>query len=401
MRIALRTGGGRGVFELAGRQAEISASDLFDHEISYELTPDLVIPGRSIASLRQGKPRITLDEGDRSKTTHLYRLLSALLLLPKPKRELRTTHGEELIQADAYSMTAIKVDIATLSLNAVTLRPTDLLLENADGLSAVIEFTGRMARILQIWQAARTHHSALAELVRTWETAVKDPDADYKLIERFAQNIFKELRTTGDALSLAEQTLGISNILGPVANRRVGTPSTADPTFGLDDELSPSQALIQRIKVWRQVAERGASGRNFSREVTAAYQSRCLFSGHRLPRLELTQSSGVDAAHILPWSTHDLNSVRNGVCLNKQCHWAFDEGILRLEFDGAANTYHVSLPDAVRSAASTGSFDLEYFESIAGPIPRSRLPENQALWPSPNYLTELNRYMEHAPRRHS
>jgi hypothetical protein len=32
---------------LAGRQGDLVASDLFDHEISYELTPGIIIPGVS------------------------------------------------------------------------------------------------------------------------------------------------------------------------------------------------------------------------------------------------------------------------------------------------------------------------------------------------------------------
>jgi hypothetical protein len=171
------------------------------------------------------------------------------------------------------------------------------------------------------------------------------------------------------------------------------TQETPKAEFGLVDEISPQEALIQRVKVWRQQAERGSAGRKFSRAVSDAYEYRCLFSGQRLPRLEITDSPGVDSAHILPWSTHDLNSVRNGLCLNKQCHWAFDQGILRLAFDGANNKYTVSLPQSVRRVASRASFDLAYFESMTGPIPNTRLPRNNALWPSPAYLAELNNYM--------
>lgn len=61
MRIALRTGGGRGVYELAGSQGTYRASDLFNREMFYELTPDLVVPGRAVPDVRQGKPRIKLN----------------------------------------------------------------------------------------------------------------------------------------------------------------------------------------------------------------------------------------------------------------------------------------------------------------------------------------------------
>ena len=46
MRISLRTGGGRGVYELAGSQGDCKASDLFEKELYYELTPSLIIPGQ-------------------------------------------------------------------------------------------------------------------------------------------------------------------------------------------------------------------------------------------------------------------------------------------------------------------------------------------------------------------
>jgi hypothetical protein len=369
------------------------ASDLFGHEISYELTPGIIIPGRSVAALRQGKPRITLDNTARDKTTHLYSLLSAVLLMPKPKRELKTTHGEELLQFEAYSMTAIKVDVAGLDAGSVILRPTDLLLENADDRQAEVEFTQRMARVLRLWDAAMKQESPLAEMVRKWAEAVKAPDPNYKTIERCAQEISDALHTTGDALPIAEEQLGVSQTeqqpdpFGPAQ-------SASQAGFGLEDDASPQEALVQRVKVWRQQAERGSSGRKFSREVADAYEYRCIFSGQRMPRLEITDSPGVDSAHILPWSTHDLNSVRNGLCLNKQCHWAFDQGILRLAFDPRSNTYVVSLPRDVRRVASSASFDLEYFESMTGPIPKRRLPKDNALWPSPVYIAELNHFME-------
>jgi hypothetical protein len=372
----------------------LTASDLFDREISYELTPEIIIPGRSVAALRQGKPRIALDEATRSETTHLYRLLSAVLLLPKPKREFKMTHGNQLLQFESYSMTAIKVDVASLTARRVILRPTDLLLENADGLRADVEFTDRMARIIRLWDAATKQESELAVLVRKLAGAVRAEDPDYKTIERCAQEISDALHTTGDALPTAEQQLGVSQAEQGASPVALPAQFTHQAQFGLEDDVSPQEALIQRVKVWRQQAERGSVGRKFSREVSDAYGYRCMFSGQRLPRLEMTDSPGVDSAHILPWSTHDLNSVRNGICLNKQCHWAFDQGILRLAFDRASNIYVASLPQSVRQAAARASFDLAYFESMAGPIPPAQLPKDSALWPSPAYIAELNHYMD-------
>jgi predicted restriction endonuclease len=127
--------------------------------------------------------------------------------------------------------------------------------------------------------------------------------------------------------------------------------------------------------------------------VSAKYDYQCAFSGQRLPKLEVTESPGVDSAHILPWSTHEINSVRNGLCLSKQCHWAFDQGILRLTFDEPSRTYLLDIPDKIRRAAQKTKFDLEYFDALSGPIAEARLPKNHAHWPSPAYIDELNQFV--------
>lgn len=393
MRIALRTGAGRGAYELAGRQGDWVASDLFGREILYELTPGIIIPGRAVAALRQGKPRIALDNETRSTTTHLYSLLAAVLLLPKPMREFKKTHGSELIQSNAYSMTAIKVDVAGLTETSVVLRPTDILLENADGLQQEMEFADRMARIVRLWGAAAKTDTPLAQSVSKLAIAIRAEEPDYKEIERCAQGVFGLLNTTGDALPIAEEQLGLSQAGPGIRPFQLPNQVAGKANFGLEDEISPHEAVIRRVKQWRLQAERGSVGRKFSKEVSQAYGYRCVFSGQRLPRMEVTDSPGVDSAHILPWSTHDLDSVRNGLCVNKLCHWAFDQGILQLTFDPVFNTYVVNVPDKVRRAASSVSFDLAYFEQMVGPIPRDRLPIDQSLWPSPRYIAELNKFM--------
>jgi hypothetical protein len=391
MRIALRTGAGRGVYELAGRQGKLNVADLLDHEISYELTPGIIIPGRAIASRLQGKPRIRLE--DKERTTHLYRLLAAVLLLPKPKREFKKTHGDELLKFGAYSMTAIKVDVAEISRHKVVLRPTDILLENADDLQAKVEFAQRMSRIARLWDSASKQDTPLAHHVQSLEKAILARNPDYKLIEERAQEISDALHTDGDPLPIAEQQLGLADVQEEPPPLARPAQLTDQAIFGVEDDTSPEEARIERVKQWRKQALRGFTGAKFRRDVSSCYDYRCMFTGQRLPRLEVTDSAGVDSAHILPWSTYDIDSVSNGLCLNKQAHWAFDEGVLRLNFDPAANAYVVSVPEDIRSAAKKASFDLDSFERLAGPIPMERLPENRANWPSPKYLRELNRFM--------
>jgi hypothetical protein len=107
-------------------------------------------------------------------------------------------------------MTAIKVDIANLTSQAVTLRPTDLLLENADNLQARVEFAQRMSRIVRVWDAASALDTPLAQLIRDLRQNVLARDPDYKAIESSASRISEALGTDGDPLPLVEQQLALT-----------------------------------------------------------------------------------------------------------------------------------------------------------------------------------------------
>lgn len=104
----------------------------------------------------------------------------------------------------------------------------------------------------------------------------------------------------------------------------------------------------------------------------------------------MTGSSGVDAAHILPWAEYDLNSVSNGLCLSKLCHWAFDAGILQLTFDDPSSKYQLQLSTAALSAESDGLLKLNGLKDIQGVVSTSLLPKDSANWPKPSFLKVYN-----------
>jgi len=85
-----------------------------------------------------------------------------------------------------------------------------------------------------------------------------------------------------------------------------------------------------------------------------------------------------------------LNSVKNGICLCKQCHWGFDNGLLKLDFDSQSNNYLLSIPKNVEDIATRENFDLARFQRSTGVIDKSNLPLDQKLWPSPEYIHEFN-----------
>ena len=390
MRIALRTGGGRGVYELAGSQGSYKASDLFGKELYYELTPDLVVAGRARADVRQGKPRIKLD--DQKITTHFYRLLASLLLLPKPKREFKVTSGEVLIAYEAYSCLAIRIDLCSVQSHKVIVRPTDLLLANHSGLEQRIRFVDRLSRILALWTIADNTDSELAELLRKHRDSFYVADVDYKATEKAAMAVMKYLDTIYDPLERIERLMGIISDIAS-DDEDLQPLDLMGGVFGLDDVTTPQLARIQNIKRWRKVAVRGSAASKFRLDVRESYNDTCLFSGQRLPKMVITPSAGVDAAHILPWSSHNINTVENGICINKQCHWAFDSGVLRLSYQPKIQRYVIDIPHAIASEASICGFDIASYSPLTGPIPECRLPKDKHLWPNPGYLDEYNRFM--------
>lgn len=379
MRIALRTSGGRGEYELTGEDAGVAASDLFNRRLHFQISPELTIDGRQRALRVQGKPRIRLEDGGR----HAYRVLADVLLLPVPIRELRqTADGPDFFRDRGYSMTDIDVDLAAAN-GTADLRPKRLWLTNAEGLVRSVDFPERMAAVQALWAAARDEGGRLARLVAAHEAAVEG--GDHAVIGTAATAIRGEFGTGTDVLPLVAAGLGVGMDEPPTDGGLVEEV----PEEGAE-ETDPEEAIREVIAKWRKQAVRDAAGRRFAEAVKAAYDFTCVICGHRYPKLDGSASAGVDGAHILPYRRYDLNDVINGLCLCKICHWAFDNAVIRIDFRRTARQYVLSVPRSVRDDARANGFDLTYFQQYEGPIARARLPRAEALWPSPTYLAELN-----------
>ena len=390
MNIALRPSGGRGEYELAGRQGDLHVHDLFGMPMWIEILPGVAINAHSHCVQKDGKPRIRLTQAARN--AHPASLIVAAMLLPKPRRERHETHGQNLLLWEQYVVQTIRIDVVRRA-DGVLICPITVRLENADDVRLDINFAERMSRVMRVWTAAATSRTAVAEAVRAHATAFTSATSSQATIVASYSSVHQALnRPTGDLLPLLEAHFNLA------APRAAMTPIEAmemeAEAFEEEIHINASEARIERAKQWRLAVVRGSSATTFRKNVRDAYDSRCLFTGQRLPRTELTSTPGVDAAHILPWSRFDLDSTQNGLCLNKQCHWAFDEGLLRLNYDDSQNAYVVSIPNPVRLSAQAANFDLGSFDSLARPVPRTRLPANEALWPSKAYLTELNAFLD-------
>lgn len=390
MNIAFRPSGGRGEYELAGQQGALHVHDLYGLPMFLEILPGVAINTRSRCVLKDGKPRIRQFQV--VKNAHPASLIAAAMMLPKPRRERNLTSGTKLLRWEQFVIQTVRIDVVPRA-GGVLIRPVTVRLENGDDKRLDISFADRMTHVVRVWTAAATAAGPVAEAVRRHAAAFTSPTTTQsQLVAAFAKLHAALGKPDGDMLPALETQFNTSAVES--ASLEAIINETAEEEFAEDVYIDPLEARIERVRQWRLCAVRGGTATAFRRKVMQAYDCRCLFSGQHLPRTEATLTPGVDAAHILPWSRFDIDATANGLCLSKQCHWAFDAGLFRLNFDEAENVYVVSIPEPVRLAATVADFDLAPFQAIAGAIPRNRLPADESVWPSRSYLKELNRFIE-------
>ena len=387
MRIALRTSGGRGEYEVAGSHESIRVHDVFDRQIVLELLPGFRFPTNNYVRHTQGKPRIRLL--DPYSDSHVYLILAAILLLPKPKREIGATPGGKLqIYKDNFSVMSIPFDVVELSSTEIVASPTQMVLSNSTFDSVRLDLIERLRIVMACWEAASKQSSALANAITQHKNAFNSQNV--KAVISAAESIRLATIEPDDPLRHITKDLNLPNLDELMWLGVHATETDEALALGEENLEELKEAARNRMKVWRQVAMRGAAGAKFSLQVREAYDHTCMFTGMRLPKTPMTGSSGVDAAHILPWAEYDLNSVSNGLCLSKLCHWAFDAGILQLTFDDPSSKYQLQLSTAALSAESDGLLKLNGLKDIQGVVSTSLLPKDSANWPKPSFLKVYN-----------
>lgn len=383
MRIALRTSGGRGEYEMAGSHETIRVHDVYDRQIVLELLPGVRFATNNFVRHTQGKPRIRLldPHGD----SHIYLILAAILLLPKPKREIGITPGGKLqIYKDNFSVMSIPFDVVELTADEIVIAPTQIVLSNSTLDSVRLDVIERLRIVMACWEAASKQSSAVASSIVKHNNAFNSYDV--KAVITAAESIRLATIENDDPLRHITKELNLSNLDELMWLGVHATETDEAMALGEENLEELKEAARNRIKVWRQVALRGAAGAKFSVEVREAYNHTCMFTGMRLPKTQMTGSSGVDAAHILPWAEYNLNAISNGLCLSKLCHWAFDAGILQLSFDASSSKYGVTLSPAAYAAESAGFLILDGLKDLQGVVSNSLLPKDSANWPNPSFL---------------
>lgn len=386
MRISRQTSGGRGEYELAEDYGSIRPTDLYDLPIILDMGEGIVV-NTQVALKRsetQGKRRLRLLHERRD--IQIPRQVAAALLMPRPVRKRGDLGaGEPVLRRGRYAIEDIEMADVRRSDSDVVMRIKDIVVGNQSHQAEVHNFSNRMREVHKAWENKDKFPAPIPALLDTHQRAVRAGDPIPKATEQLVQQL-------QDSFVDASAELGITYIgsmdVLPALLEAIGGIVEA-PTISVDD-IEPEDVEIKRrvAEQWRRwAAARGYKSAKFRREVRDAYSSRCIVCGEQFPPTAFNKKPGVDAAHILPWAQYDLDVVSNGVCLCKTHHWAFDEGLIEIEFEN--NQYSVVVPDAARIEIGLTPFSLDAIARFAGLIPTDRLPSDRSKWPSADLLRRL------------
>lgn len=380
MHIGFRTSQGRGEYEVVGTHSGYTAASLEGWSF-FMLWPDGVVRDTNLwlDPAGSGKPRL------RSLVTppiQIGRVVAPMLLLPDPTRSRDSARAEvPIIRAKNFAVTQVgfspESDFAGVA-GRVTFKPSWIEVANPAGTDAIGVET-RWRRIEVVY--ASLHQ--LPDEVASCVAAHKAKLASGRAIDSSLTAIVTKLR-----LALSEvKGLGFGRDYDPLPalERLLGITEFHGPSLPPPNELSEDEPEISARAAfqYRLSKSRGSSGKSFSLRVRGAYGHRCAFCGARLSGLEGVPT-GIDAAHILAWSKHDLDVVSNGIALCKLHHWAFDASVMMPVVDGGH--YYIQFTTL---ADRLDAFSLAKLGSEGALIRDEWLPEDPVKRPSPQYLQLL------------
>ena len=92
-----------------------------------------------------------------------------------------------------------------------------------------------------------------------------------------------------------------------------------------------AEDILEMKPVKSEASEKAVRDSGFRKAIQKAYNHTCAFTGLRLQTPSF--HTIIDAAHIVPWSVSHDDSLGNGIALSKNCHWAFDKGMISVDED--------------------------------------------------------------------
>ncbi len=392
MRITRRTSGGRGEYEISEETATgLRPADLHEKRLIFDFGEGWLVDTATKLVLQAGKHRIRQIQktaGD----MQIHRQLAAALMMPHPVREdINLAGGLPVMRAERYAIEHIQLGNVELTQETATLTISEVVLRNMSYHAQNLGYAERVANVRTLWhEAGQLPVGLRGMIVQHHEIAAGGGPLRVQL-EGIVENLQTSVTTLAEDLGVVYRSAD-SDVLPDLLSAIEIAQQPPEPPISVD-QVDPQETQVRRrvVAEWKRWANsRGATSATFRQQVRAAYASTCLVCGICLPATSVNAVPGVDAAHILPWATYDLDVISNGLCLCRVHHWAFDEGLVVITAQNGS--YYLTIPDDVAETLSEQSphFSLDSLQQYAGLIPQHRLPTNPQHWPSPLYLEMLN-----------
>lgn len=381
MHIGFRTSGGRGEYEVVGTHSGYTAISL-EGWTFHMRWPDGIVrdTGLMLEPADSGKPRL---RSQWQPQFQIGRMVAAMLMLPDPTRSFKQTPATLPIEfAKKYSITRVgfSSDSEFTGINdQVTFAPSFVMIQN-QGHQESIGVTARWARLAAVYAKSAVLPTALHALIKGHHDYLASGLPVQQQLTTIVTNISRQLHVTAgsgyvegaDALLALERLLGIAEPTGP---------NLPPPDELGEDEPEVSARSAHQYRLARA---RGPAARKFGDEVREAYGNRCAFCGAKFGGIPGIPRSGIDAAHILAWSKHDLDIVQNGIALCKLHHWAFDAGIIMPMKEG--DDYYMRFTSL---AELIDPISMDRLGADGERIPDEWLPADPNRRPSQHYLDLL------------
>lgn len=373
--------GGRGEYEVVGEHGEYNAASLTG--VEFRLETGFGTWDTQVTLTEQGgKHRLRLTN---TAGIHIQRQIAALYLLPKCTRdEESVSHGLPVVIARGYILD-IEMNLLEVKNGFAVVEPVLLRARSGD-----------LADMLHRHEITIDTRTTLIDEI--FEHREKLPHDVKRLLEGH-RLLCDEAPSIGKELEAATEALMVAMVLDPLIEYLPGAdpvPTLAYLTGvgGLVDlprpDLAPASYPEVRLRIesiYRMARMRGPEASRFRAAVQKAYDFRCTFCGIYLPGMKHGARPGVDAAHILPWGTYDLDVVQNGLMLCKLHHWAFDNHVLRLSVTDYV--YSLTLDTKFAEHVSADSDTVERLSRCEGPLPVQWLPNDKHNWPEPEFIAKL------------
>ena len=386
MRITKQTSGGRGEYEIAeASRSGLTPVDLMGREIhlrfgSYEIKTAVRLTPQG------GKRR--LRRLPNTNFPQVQRQTAGILLLPKPVRdEERMEGGQPVLQNSRYIINDIEFgQVSLIANNSFWAEVRTIYYGNQAYQAEQLDVSSRIGMIEQLWRRRKEFPREIDVILQEHERLVRQGDPIPTSVETLVTKLQRETARYGHDLGIFyDENTDVVPALWEALNEIVQFEPISL------DQIEPEQVELRRreIKRWQQyVSRRGGNSVRFKRAVQKAYGYKCIMCGAYFPNTDYNQNPGIDAAHILPWATYDLDMVCNGVALCKLHHWAFDEGLLRLVYN--RGRYLVQIQPETEASLTAFGFSIDVLNQVVGQIPEERLPIDPRERPHPDLLNRLN-----------